>query len=427
MSRPRDPGEPDAIDLLLPWHAVERLSPEDASQVEAALAREPARARHLAAVREERAETVALNQDLGAPLARGARRAVRPDRDRGTEGVPSRAVRRRGCRFVGAKRGRTGTWRRVPARGGRTQRDRGTGAAARQLARCLARQLARRSARRSGAEHPGMVGCRGCGDHRASGGPACRGLPRAGAGRLRDGVRPGIDPRARRPHRARRLRPRGHGGPDRRPVAGHPRRDRRWPPRRRPLSAAVDRDGRRGGRRTGRSAEGRDGRDPASDPGKPRPGAVSRPGLRIARSRFHGQGTASRPARVETRRLGAGPARSKRQADCGRAIRLDPNVPSIGARNSIRLRTEYCPASADDCLNAKRPAAGRFLESNPMVASAPLKRKFPADQVDRAGRDCIFRIFDIIDDRLRLQFRRSGWAHHAVRGNLPGHVAYVLP
>lgn len=62
-----DERAPDEIDLLLPWHAVELLSPEEAERVEAALAREPLRRHHLAAVREEQAETVALNRDLGAP------------------------------------------------------------------------------------------------------------------------------------------------------------------------------------------------------------------------------------------------------------------------------------------------------------------------------------------------------------------------
>lgn len=75
MTARNDERAPDEIDLLLPWHAVERLSPEEAERVEAALAREPARRRHLAAVREEQAETVALNQDLGAP-SRAARDAL---------------------------------------------------------------------------------------------------------------------------------------------------------------------------------------------------------------------------------------------------------------------------------------------------------------------------------------------------------------
>ncbi|GLS43641.1 hypothetical protein [Methylobacterium brachythecii] len=74
----REPGEdqtPDEVDLLLPWHAVERLSHEEAEQVEAALRADPERARHLEIAREERAETVALNQGLGTP-SRAARDAL---------------------------------------------------------------------------------------------------------------------------------------------------------------------------------------------------------------------------------------------------------------------------------------------------------------------------------------------------------------
>lgn len=63
-------AKPDEIDLLLPWHAVERLTPEDADRVEAAIAHDPRRARDLDVVREERAETIALNQDLGLPSRR---------------------------------------------------------------------------------------------------------------------------------------------------------------------------------------------------------------------------------------------------------------------------------------------------------------------------------------------------------------------
>ena len=66
---------PDDVDLLVPWHATERLSPEEATRLEAAIARDPAIARNLAAAREERAETVALNQGLGLPSAR-AREAL---------------------------------------------------------------------------------------------------------------------------------------------------------------------------------------------------------------------------------------------------------------------------------------------------------------------------------------------------------------
>ena len=57
------------LEALLPWHATGRLSPRDARRVEEALARDPELARRFALVLEEREETVALNEALGAPSA----------------------------------------------------------------------------------------------------------------------------------------------------------------------------------------------------------------------------------------------------------------------------------------------------------------------------------------------------------------------
>ncbi|GEO98662.1 hypothetical protein [Methylobacterium haplocladii] len=71
----QDEKAPDEIDLLLPWHAVERLSPAEAERVAAALRADPERVRHLDIAREEHVETVALNQSLGLP-SRGARDAL---------------------------------------------------------------------------------------------------------------------------------------------------------------------------------------------------------------------------------------------------------------------------------------------------------------------------------------------------------------
>src|ERR1700755_759140 len=62
--------EPSEIELLLPWHAAGTLNPRDARRVEEALARDPALARQYAVVQEEYAETIALNESLGAPSAR---------------------------------------------------------------------------------------------------------------------------------------------------------------------------------------------------------------------------------------------------------------------------------------------------------------------------------------------------------------------
>jgi len=62
--------EPGEIEALLPWHAAGTLSARDSRRVEEALARDSALARQYAAIQEEYAETIALNESLGAPSAR---------------------------------------------------------------------------------------------------------------------------------------------------------------------------------------------------------------------------------------------------------------------------------------------------------------------------------------------------------------------
>jgi hypothetical protein len=66
--------EPSEIEMLLPWHATGTLNPRDARRVEEALARDPELARQYAAIREEYAETIDLNESLGAPSARAMRK-----------------------------------------------------------------------------------------------------------------------------------------------------------------------------------------------------------------------------------------------------------------------------------------------------------------------------------------------------------------
>ena len=63
------PGSRDIEDLL-PWHAAGTLSRRDAQRVEEALARDPELARRYALVRDELAESIHLNETLGAPSAR---------------------------------------------------------------------------------------------------------------------------------------------------------------------------------------------------------------------------------------------------------------------------------------------------------------------------------------------------------------------
>ena len=65
-----DQRTPDDLEALLPWHAVGRLGGDDARRVDEALARDPELARRYALVAEERDETIALNEALGAPSAR---------------------------------------------------------------------------------------------------------------------------------------------------------------------------------------------------------------------------------------------------------------------------------------------------------------------------------------------------------------------
>jgi hypothetical protein len=62
--------EPDELEALLPWHAAGTLNPQENRRVEEALARDPALARQYAAIQEECAETVLLNESLGAPSTR---------------------------------------------------------------------------------------------------------------------------------------------------------------------------------------------------------------------------------------------------------------------------------------------------------------------------------------------------------------------
>jgi hypothetical protein len=62
--------EPGDIEALLPWHAAGTLSARDTRRVEDALARDPLLAKQYAVIREEYAETIALNESLGAPSSR---------------------------------------------------------------------------------------------------------------------------------------------------------------------------------------------------------------------------------------------------------------------------------------------------------------------------------------------------------------------
>ena len=62
--------EPSEIEMLLPFHVAGTLNARDARRVDEALARDPELARQYAVIREEYAETIHINESLGAPSVR---------------------------------------------------------------------------------------------------------------------------------------------------------------------------------------------------------------------------------------------------------------------------------------------------------------------------------------------------------------------
>ena len=84
--------EPSEIEMLLPFHAAGTLNTRDARRVEEALAGDPELARQYAVIREEYAETISLNETLGAPSVRAMQKlfaAIEAEPER----KPSRSVR----------------------------------------------------------------------------------------------------------------------------------------------------------------------------------------------------------------------------------------------------------------------------------------------------------------------------------------------
>jgi anti-sigma factor RsiW len=68
MAMTTDPKmDVEAIEALLPWYAAGTLDPDDVRRVEEALARQPELQASLRVIREDRDETIALNESLGAP------------------------------------------------------------------------------------------------------------------------------------------------------------------------------------------------------------------------------------------------------------------------------------------------------------------------------------------------------------------------
>lgn len=70
MTTRNEAAEREEIEALLPWFATGSLNASDTRRVERALASDQDLARRLDLVREELAETIHLNETLGAPSAR---------------------------------------------------------------------------------------------------------------------------------------------------------------------------------------------------------------------------------------------------------------------------------------------------------------------------------------------------------------------
>lgn len=70
------PSGREEIEQLLPWHVAGTLSRGDAQRVEQALAHDPSLALSYRLAREEFAETILLNENLGAPSARAMDRLL---------------------------------------------------------------------------------------------------------------------------------------------------------------------------------------------------------------------------------------------------------------------------------------------------------------------------------------------------------------
>jgi hypothetical protein len=69
-AKDKELAEPGKIEALLPWRAAGTLSDEETRLVDEALAKDPALARQYEVIKDELAETVLLNEDLGAPSTR---------------------------------------------------------------------------------------------------------------------------------------------------------------------------------------------------------------------------------------------------------------------------------------------------------------------------------------------------------------------
>ena len=96
------------IETLLPWYAAGTLSRSERQRVEDALRRDPDLAFKLELAREELAETIHLNETLGAPPREVADRLMAAiDAETPTARRPRRARSGRGSRSAAAPTSRT--------------------------------------------------------------------------------------------------------------------------------------------------------------------------------------------------------------------------------------------------------------------------------------------------------------------------------
>src|SRR5262249_6898659 len=103
--------EPSEIEMLLPFHAAGTLNARDVRRVEEALARDADLARQYAVIREEYAETTALNESLGAPSVRAMQKLFAAiDADPSREAKPKVSLSARISDFFASLSPRTLAW-----------------------------------------------------------------------------------------------------------------------------------------------------------------------------------------------------------------------------------------------------------------------------------------------------------------------------
>ena len=103
--------EPSEVEMLLPWHAAGTLNARDARHVEEALARDPELARQYTVIREEYAETIDLNESLGAPSVRAIQKLFAAiDAEPQPRPSASLNLRSRWSRFFASLSPRTLAW-----------------------------------------------------------------------------------------------------------------------------------------------------------------------------------------------------------------------------------------------------------------------------------------------------------------------------